>query len=78
MISLILLTFVDVWNMVEQPMVFLQDAEDYPLSVFLAVVNRTDLPLSFAGGLLSMLPTLLLLLYFRDELAEGVTFTGVN
>lgn len=77
-ISLILLTFVDVWNMVEQPMVFLQDAEDYPLSVFLAVVNRTDLPLSFAGGLLSMLPTLLLLLYFRDELAEGVTFTGVN
>lgn len=71
-VSLALLTFVDVWNMVEQPMVFLQDAQDYPLSVFLAVLNETNTSLSFAGGLLSMVPVLLLFLYFREDLAEGV------
>lgn len=78
LISLILLTFVDAWNMVEQPMVFLSDQADYPLSVFLAVVNDTNQPLSFACGLLAMLPVLLLFLYFKDELAEGVEFTGVR
>lgn len=78
LVSLILLTFVDVWNMVEQPMVFLQDTADYPLSVFLAVVNDTNPALSFAGGILAMVPVLLLLLYFREELAEGIEFTGVR
>lgn len=77
-VSLILLTFVDVWNMVEQPMVFLRDPADYPLSVFLAVMNESGLSLSLAGGLLSMLPVLLLFLYFRDELAEGVGFLGLK
>lgn len=78
LISLILLTFVDAWNMVEQPMVFLSEPADYPLSVFLAVVNDTNQSLSFACGLLAMLPVLLLFLYFKDELAEGVEFTGVK
>lgn len=77
-ISLLALTFVDVWNMVEQPMVFLQNTDDYPLSVFLAVANETDYSTSFAGALLTMLPVLLLFLYFKDELAEGLTFTGVR
>ena len=76
LVSLILLTFVDVWNMVEQPMVFLQNARDYPLGVFLAV--QSGEAISLAGSLLSMLPVLLLFLYFRDELSEGVEFLGVK
>lgn len=78
LVSLVLLTFVDVWNMVEQPMVFLQDSDNFPLSVFLAVRNDTNTALSFAGGLLAMIPVLLLFLYFKDELAEGIEFTGVK
>ena len=64
-------TFVDAWNMVEQPMVFLRDASKYPLSVFLASLDREGFSLSFHSGLLSMLPAVLLLLYYREELAEG-------
>ncbi len=78
LISLLLLTFTDVWNLVEQPMVFLQNSQDYPLSVFLAVFNDTNQSLSFAGGMLSMVPVFLLFLYFKDELAEGVEFMGVR
>ena len=76
LVGLILLTFVDVWNMVEQPMVFLQNARDYPLGVFLAV--QSGEAISLAGSLLSMLPVLLLFLYYRDELSEGVEFLGVK
>lgn len=77
-ISLILLIFVDVWNMVEQPMVFLTDSADYPLSVFLAIVNDANKSVSFTGGLFSMLPVFLLLLYFRSEITQGVELQGVK
>lgn len=69
--SVFLLSFIDAWNMVEQPMVFLKDASQYPLSVFLASLGKEGFSLSFHSGLLSMLPAVLLLLYFRQELVEG-------
>lgn len=69
--SVLLLTFADAWNMVEQPMVFLRDPSQYPLSVFLASLGREGFSLSFHSGLLSMLPAVLLLLYFRQELVQG-------
>lgn len=69
--SVLLLAFVDAWNMAEQPMVFLNDVSKYPLSVFLASLGREGFSLSFHSGLLSMLPAVLLLLYFREELVQG-------
>lgn len=69
--SVFLLSFIDAWNMVEQPMVFLKDTSQYPLSVFLASLGKEGFSLSFHSGLLSMLPAVLLLLYFRQELVEG-------
>ena len=36
MAALLILNFVDNWNMVEQPLVFLKDERMYPLSVFLS------------------------------------------
>lgn len=69
--SVLLLTFVDAWNMVEQPMVFLKEISQYPLSVFLASLDRESFSLSFHSGLLSMIPAVLLLLYFRQELVQG-------
>jgi multiple sugar transport system permease protein len=75
-VSLVILTFIDAWNMVEQPVAFLTDKSLYPLSVFLAYFNNENLALSFACGVLALLPGLLLFLYYRDELAEGIQFTG--
>ncbi len=69
--SVLLLTFIDAWNMAEQPMVFLSDVSEYPLSVFLASLGREGFSLSFHSGLLSMLPAVLLLLAFREELVQG-------
>lgn len=74
--SLLLLTFIDAWNMVEQPMVFLSNTSNYPISVFLASVNQESLALSFHGGLLAMLPVVLLLAYLRQELMDGAELTA--
>ena len=74
--SVLLLTFIDAWNMVEQPMVFLSKTANYPISVFLASVNLENIPLSFHGGLLAMLPVALLLAYLRQELVVGAELTS--
>ncbi len=72
-ISLLILVFVDNWNMVEQPMILLQYPWQYPLSVFLASVNTQNFALQFVCGILSLVPVTLLFLFFHEELAEGIS-----
>ena len=75
-ISLAVLVFVDNWNMVEQPMVFLNKVTEFPLSVFLASVNAENFELQFVCGILSLIPVTLLFLFFHDELAEGISVSA--
>lgn len=70
--SLIILNFIDTWNMVEQPLVFLKDRAKYPLSVFLAQLRSLDLSHAFVCGILAMLPVLVLFVIFRDALMTGI------
>ncbi|MGI5960286.1 MAG: carbohydrate ABC transporter permease [Massiliimalia sp.] len=78
LVALILLSFIDNWNMVEQPLVFLKDQSQYPLSVFLAQVNRLNFSVSFACGVLAMIPVFLLFGYFEEELVEGIALSGLK
>ena len=70
--SLIILNFTDTWNMVEQPLVFLQNSTKYPLSIFLANINQADLGISFVCGILAIIPIFFLFLYFKDSLITGI------
>lgn len=74
-ISLGILSFIDAWNMVEQPIVFLKSEYDYPLSVFLTRMNGQNIGVLCTCGVLAALPVVLLFLYYDQELTEGVTLT---
>ena len=76
--SLCILNFIDTWNMVEQPLIFLKDSTKYPLSVFLANVSRENLSISFVCGILAILPVLLLFLYLKDSLISGIENTNIK
>lgn len=77
-VSLLMLNFVDNWNMVEQPMVFLREKSMYPLSIFLAdSVSGSSMEI-FACGVLAMLPVVLLFAGFRDELASGIALSSLK
>lgn len=71
-VTLFVLSFIDNWNMVEQPMIFLREETKYPLSVFLAGMTGTNVSLQFVCGILSLIPVTLLFLAFREELMEGI------
>ncbi len=74
-ISLLILVFVDNWNMVEQPIVFLRGIHQFPLSVFLASVQSENFSLQFVCGILSLLPVTLLFLFFNEELSKGIVMS---
>ena len=74
--SVIILVFIDYWNMVEQPLILMNDTEMHPLSVFLSKVNTQDAGLAFAVATVYMIPTLLIFLYSEDYLVDGIAYSG--
>ncbi|MDD2534079.1 MAG: carbohydrate ABC transporter permease [Eubacteriales bacterium] len=76
--SLAVLVFIDYWNMVEQPIIFLSDPLKHPLSVFLVKVNEGDIGLAFAASTLYMIPALLMFFHGEQYLVEGITHSGLK
>ncbi len=74
--SVAILVFIDYWNMVEQPLILLSNAELHPLSVFLSKINTGETGLAFAVAVIYMIFPLLFFLYSEDYLIEGITFAG--
>ena len=74
--SAAILVFIDYWNMVEQPLILLSDAEMHPLSVFLSKINSGEIGLAFAVATIYMVPSLLVFLYGEEYLVDGITYQG--
>lgn len=74
--SIAILVFIDYWNMVEQPLVLLNDAEMQPLSVYLSTINAGEIGLAFAMAVIYMVPSLLIFLRGEEYLVEGIAHQG--
>lgn len=74
--SVAILAFIDHWNMVEQPLILLNDVNMHPLSVYLARINAEEIGLAFAVATIYMIPPLLLFLYGEQYLIEGISHSG--
>ncbi len=74
--SAAILVFIDYWNMVEQPLILMTDAEKHPLSVFLSKINDGEIGLAFAVATIYMVPSLLIFLYGEEYLVDGITYQG--
>lgn len=76
--ALVVLLFVDNWNMVEQPLIFLEDSFKQPLSLFLSRINEGDRGVAFAASALYMAPMVLLFLYAESYFVEGIQLSGIK
>ncbi len=75
-VCIFLLSFLDAWNMVEQPITYLKDFMDYPISVALASVPPGDPTILLTACVLVTLPPLFLFSFFNRELTEGIALGG--
>ncbi|WP_418666382.1 carbohydrate ABC transporter permease [Allofournierella sp.] len=77
-ISVAILTFIEAWNMLEQPAAYLTDSANYPLAAFLAYGAASEQTVIFISSILAILPVLLVFAYFNEELTAGIEFTGIK
>jgi len=76
--AMAILLFIDYWNMVEQPLILLEDAGKQPLSVFLSQINASEVGVAFAASFIFMVPPLLIFLYGEQYLVEGISRSGIK
>lgn len=66
------LGFIEAWNAIEQPMLFLKDKANWPLSLYLSNITVGDLGLAMVASLMMLAPPLLLFLTGRKYLEQGI------
>ena len=73
------LSFVDCWNMVEQPLIYLANHTNLqPLSVMFNQISTDRADVAFAGSALYILPTLLIYLYFQEDIVAGIQLSELK
>ena len=77
-IAMCLLSLIDQWNMIEQPMIFLNQASLYPMSVVLSQVNEQILSESFAASIVFVIPIVVVFMMWQKYLMVGVELSGMK
>lgn len=73
------LSFADCWNMVEQPLIYLANRPNLrPLSVMFNQISTEGADVAFAGSALYILPTLLIYLYFQEDIVAGIQLSELK
>lgn len=77
-VSVFILSFLDGWNMVEQPIAYVDNTTMYPLSVYLALAPSNVTAVRFVCCILAAMPPMLLFLTFSREMNEGIGLGGMK
>lgn len=70
--------FLDAWNALEQPMIFLKTPVNWPLSMYLTNITGNDLALTMASSLLMLLPAVLIFSFGQKYLEQGILAGAVK
>lgn len=71
-ISALLLSFFENWNLIEQPMLFLENKQKWPLSLQLPNISLDKADIAIVSSIIAMILPILLFLMFQKELEEGI------
>ena len=71
-----ILSFLDSWNMIEQPMTYLKSKSLWPLALFLPNIGLEDMGMGFAAALIMLIPAALLFLTCQEDLKKGIALSG--
>ncbi len=71
-LSALTLSFLECWNMVEQPLAFLKSKNLWPLSLFLPEINGQNAGVSFCASFMTLLPAIFVFLAGKDYMEQGI------
>jgi multiple sugar transport system permease protein len=76
--SMLTLSFLDNWNLIEQPMTFLRTESLHPLSLYLMRIGNSNADVAMAASVLTLIPALMLFFFCESYLVEGIQLTGIK
>ena len=71
-ISALVLSFLEYWNLIEQPITFIKSASKMPLSLYLPEITSKNIGGALVVSLLTLLPPLLVFLCGQKYLEKGI------
>lgn len=77
-VTSLMLSFVEGWNALEQPITYLKDKTLWPLSLYLPSIAEDKASVAFAASLITCLLPVLIYLNCQEELEQGVAASGVK
>jgi len=66
--ALCLLIFIENWNLIEQPLIFLSAMSKMPVSIYLNTLYASYRGIFYAGSVLFMFPVIYVFMKIRDKL----------
>lgn len=77
-VSSAILSFLESWNMIEQPMTFLKTKSLWPLSLFLPEIGLEEAGTGFSAAIMMLIPALLLFLSGQEYLEQGIAAAALK
>lgn len=77
-LAALVLSFLEAWNAIEQPLVFIKDKNLWPLSLLVSDIARKNLGLAMGSSLVMLLPTVLIFSFGQKYLELGIQSSGIK
>lgn len=76
--SAMVLSFLECWNLIEQPLTFLKDKTLWPMSIFLPVMQMDSAGTSFVVSVISLLPAMIIFFLGQEYLEKGISYMNIK
>lgn len=77
-LSALVLGFLEYWNMMEQPMAFLDDKSLWPLSLYLPEITWERAGFAFCASIITLIPAAFVFVLGQDYLEQGIIYSGLK
>ena len=78
LLSAMVLGFLEYWNMMEQPMAYLEDKSLWPLSLYLPEITWAQAGYAFTASIITLIPAVFVFIWGQDYLEQGIIFSGLK
>lgn len=78
LLSSMVLGFLEYWNLMEQPMAFLQDKSLWPLSLYLPEITLDRAGSAFCASVITLIPAVFVFMFGQDYLEQGIIYSGLK
>lgn len=78
LLSAMVLGFLEYWNLMEQPMAFLEEKALWPLSLYLPEITWAQAGYAFGASIITLIPAVFVFVWGQDYLEQGIIFSGLK